>query len=209
MDKYLTVAGETQSEKVIEKSKFITYSRHVESDEEAKKFISEINALHSLATHVCYAYIADKTGNLMRFSDNGEPQGTAGMPILEVIKNKKLYETAIAVVRYFGGIKLGAGGLVRAYSSCAAENLSVAEIKLCQTGSEIKVYVSYPSVPSLKRFLESSKCVQKDTEYADNVCFTLVIKREDEEKFISSITDYMSGKVTVQKTGEYFYFFDF
>ena len=115
-----TVYTRHESEKVIEKSRFLTYSTHVESEEEAKAFLAEIRKAHSLATHVCYAYIADKIGNLQRFSDDGEPQGTAGVPILEVLKAKKLFETAVAVVRYFGGIKLGAGGLVRAYSSSAA-----------------------------------------------------------------------------------------
>ena len=86
----LTVFGRHESEKVIEKSRFIACSEHVESEEEAKNFLSEIRSQHTLATHCCYAFIADKTGNLMRFSDDGEPQGTAGMPILDVLKNKKL-----------------------------------------------------------------------------------------------------------------------
>ena len=119
-----TVYSGRESEKIIEKSRFITYSEHVESEEDARAFIAEIRSQHSLATHVCFAFIADKLGNLQRFSDDGEPQGTAGVPILEVLKAKKLYETVVAVVRYFGGVKLGAGGLVRAYSSAAAENLT-------------------------------------------------------------------------------------
>ena len=135
--KILTVYGENKSEKIIERSRFITYSKHVESEEEARAFLAEVRAEHSLATHVCYAFICDKLGNLCRFSDDGEPQGTAGMPILEVLKNKGLYQTAVAVVRYFGGVKLGAGGLVRAYSSSAAENLSGAEIRSVEVCSEL------------------------------------------------------------------------
>ena len=91
-----TVYSAHESEKIIEKSRFITYATHVESEEEARAFIAEIRKKHSLATHVCFAFIADKLGNLCRFSDDGEPQGTAGMPILEVLKNKGLYETAVA-----------------------------------------------------------------------------------------------------------------
>ena len=124
--KYLSVTGECVTEKVIEKSRFITTSRHVESEEEARAFISEINARFSDATHNCYAYIPDITGNSPRFSDDGEPQGTAGIPMLEVIKNKKLVQTAVVVTRYFGGVKLGAGGLVRAYAGCVADNLESA-----------------------------------------------------------------------------------
>ena len=138
----LTVFGRHQSEKVIERSRFLAYSEHVESEEEARAFLSEIRKEHSLATHCCYAFIADKAGNLQRFSDDGEPQGTAGLPILEVIKNKKLFETAVAVVRYFGGVKLGAGGLVRAYSSSASENLAGAEIRTLELCVEYEIAVS-------------------------------------------------------------------
>ena len=207
MEKYLTVDGETATEKVIEKSRFLTYSSHVESDEEAKAFLSKINAMHPLATHVCYAYVADRSGNLMRFSDNGEPQGTAGMPILEVIKNKKLFETAVAVVRYFGGIKLGAGGLVRAYSGGAAENLDAAAIKVRQMACELALCVGYPEVTPLLRFLEGSGAEQLGSDYADRVTFTVVVKREEEQKFTSALVDCMAGRVLVKKKEEYFYSF--
>ena len=127
-EKYTSVAGETVTEKIIEKSRFITTSRRVESEAAAKEYLSaEISKKYSDATHNCYAYICDRLGNFLRFSDDGEPQGTAGMPILEVIKSKRLSEVAVVVARYFGGIKLGAGGLLRAYSGCAAENLDMAK----------------------------------------------------------------------------------
>ena len=105
---YLSVNGCTETVRIIEKSRFITTSAHVCSEEEAKAFIAEVSAKYSDATHNCFAYICDNLGNFLRFSDDGEPQGTAGMPILELLKNKKLYETAVVVTRYFGGIKLGA-----------------------------------------------------------------------------------------------------
>ena len=136
MQQYLSICGETVTQKVIEKSRFITTSRHVEGEEQAKAFVEEIRGKYPDATHNCSAYICDELGNFLRFSDDGEPQGTAGMPMLEVIKNKKLYQTAVVVTRYFGGIKLGAGGLVRAYSGSAAENLDVAQKVLYQTCSE-------------------------------------------------------------------------
>ncbi len=208
MDRFLTVNGETVSEKTIEKSRFIAFSSHVESDEEAKAFLAKISALHPLATHVCYAYIADKTGNLARFSDNGEPQGTAGIPILEVVKNKKLYETAVAVVRYFGGIQLGAGGLVRAYSSSAAENLSRADIRVREMSSELKISVGYPEVTPLMRFFDSHSCEQLASDYSEKVTFTVVVKKEEETSFISSLVDYMAGRVSVKKDGEYYHSFE-
>ena len=119
MEGYLSLVGGNITQKVIEKSKFITTSRHVEGEEEARAFISSVAEKYKDATHNCYAYIADSLGNFPRFSDDGEPQGTAGMPMLEAIKNSGLYETAVVVTRYFGGIKLGAGGLVRAKISRA------------------------------------------------------------------------------------------
>ena len=111
---YISVSGELSTEKVIERSRFITTSAHVEGESQAQEFIARISAKYKDATHNCYAYIADSTGNSPRFSDNGEPSGTAGMPILEVLKNKKIFCVAVVETRYFGGIKLGAGALDRA-----------------------------------------------------------------------------------------------
>ena len=124
---YISVSGEHVTEKVIERSRFITTSAHAEGEEEARAFVARVSAKYKDATHNCYAYIADSVGNFPRFSDDGEPSGTAGMPMLEVIKNKKLFCTAVVVTRYFGGIKLGAGGLVRAYSGSVAQNLDSAQ----------------------------------------------------------------------------------
>jgi len=208
VSKILSVCGECATEKVIEKSRFITYSFHVEGDEQAKAFLKKIRDLHPASTHVCYAYIADKTGNLMRFSDDGEPQGTAGMPILEVIKNKKLYETAVAVVRYFGGIKLGAGGLTRAYSSCAAENLSAAKIKLWQPCTKLKISVAYGEVAPLLRFLSDNPCVKFGEDYGEKVTFTVGVKSDEADSFISLLTDFLIGRISVSKVDTYYGAFD-
>ena len=133
---YLSLSGECVTRKTIEKSEFITTSRHVWGEDQAREFVSEVKANYPDATHNCYAFVADNLGNFLRFSDDGEPQGTAGMPILEVLKTNCLYETAIVVTRYFGGIKLGAGGLVRAYSGSAAENIAVAKKVMYQNCAE-------------------------------------------------------------------------
>ena len=193
-----------ESEKVIEKSRFLTYSAHVENEEEAKAFIAEIRKAHSLATHVCYAFIADKVGNLQRFSDDGEPQGTAGIPILEVLKAKKLFETAVAVVRYFGGIKLGAGGLVRAYSSSAAENLDGADIRSLEMCEEYLIEVDYPGVDSIQKYISTHTCTPLSTDYGEKVTFTVAVKKADGEAFISGLIDYMQGRVEVCR-GESYY----
>ena len=204
----LTVFGNYESEKIIEKSKFLTYSTHVESEEEARAFVAKIRSMHSLATHVCYAFIADKLGNLQRFSDDGEPQGTAGVPILDVLKNKKLFETAVAVVRYFGGIKLGAGGLVRAYSSSAAENLAGADIRSLEMCSQIKITVDYTGIDSVQKYLASHPCSLLSSEYGEKVTFLAAVKKAQIDSFEKELIDYMQGRVELTRGNEYYALFE-
>lgn len=198
----LTVFGRRESEKIIEKSRFLTYSAHAESEEEARGFLAEIRKKHSLATHCCYAFIADKTGNLQRFSDDGEPQGTAGMPILEVLKNKKLFETVVAVVRYFGGIKLGAGGLVRAYSSAAAENLAGAEIRSLEMCAEYKISVDYAGADAAQKYFSTHTGSLLSSDYGAKVSFLVTVKKSEEERFVSGLKDFLQGRAETEKTGE-------
>ena len=199
-----TVFSRYESEKIIEKSRFLTYSAHVETEEEARAFLAEIRLKHSLATHVCYAFIADKIGNLQRFSDDGEPQGTAGVPILEVLKAKKLYETAVAVVRYFGGIKLGAGGLVRAYSSSAAENLDGADIRVLEVCSEYTVEAEYTGIDGVQKYLSERSCSLLSTDYGEKVLFRVAVKQAEAEAFCEGLIDYMQGRIKIEKRGEYY-----
>ena len=199
MGAYLSVSGESSCERVIEKSRFITYVKHVESEDEAKAYLNRLHELHPLATHICYAYVADKTGNFVRFSDDGEPQGTAGMPILGVLKAKKLFETLVAVVRYFGGIKLGAGGLTRAYAGGAAEGVNAAKTVLYDMCLEIAVGVSYSDVKTLTRFAEDK--ILLDREYAEKTVFTFRIRECDEEKFITCLQNEFRGKAEIIKKG--------
>ncbi len=202
---YLSVNGECETHKIIEKSRFITVSKHVDGEEEAKKFIADIKRRFPDATHNCYAYVADSLGNFPRFSDDGEPSGTAGMPILEVIKNKKLYETAVVVTRYFGGIKLGAGGLVRAYSGCAAENLDAAEKALFEQCCESEYAVDYSCVDAVMRYCAENSATVINTEYGDTVTFLIAVKQSEEAKFNSGLTDRLNGKVAIIKRKEYFF----
>ncbi len=199
-----TVFARHESEKIIEKSRFITFSAHVESEEEARAFIAEIRSKHSLATHVCYAFISDKTGHLQRFSDDGEPQGTAGVPILEVLKAKKLFETAVAVVRYFGGVKLGAGGLVRAYSSSAAENLDGADIRVLEMCEEYVLIVDYTGIDGVQKYLSAHSCSLLSTDYGEKVSFTVAVKKAEGQQFIAELVDYMQGRVEYEKGKEYY-----
>ena len=199
-----TVYAPFTSEKIIERSRFITYSAHVESEEQARAFLAQIRAEHSLATHVCYAFIADKPGNLQRFSDDGEPQGTAGVPMLEVLKAKQLYETAVAVVRYFGGVKLGAGGLVRAYSSCTAENLDGADIRTLEVCVEAEIEVEYTGIDSVQKFISTHTCSPLSSEYGAKVQIKVAVKKTEIDAFIRDLTDYMQGRVKVTLGQEYY-----
>ena len=180
-----------------------TTSRHVEGEEQAKAFIEETSAKYSDATHNCYAYICDKYGNFLRFSDNGEPQGTAGMPMLEVIKNKKLFETAVVVTRYFGGIKLGAGGLVRAYSGCVAENLDKAQKVEYVPCTESLYSVGYTLADTASRFFSESGADVLGTEYSDEVTFRIAVKSQWLESFEASLLNRLNGRVTIKRLKEY------
>ena len=202
---YLSVFSPCTFEKVIEKSRFIANCAHAESEEEARAFVAKIRAEHSLATHNCFAFIADRKGNLMRFSDDGEPQGTAGMPMLEVLKNKKLYETVAVVTRYFGGIKLCAGGLVRAYAGTVSEALLQANIREFTTCRELFLAVSYENLDALKKFLSSHDCTVKDTSYAENVCVSVAVKADAETEFTGSLHDYMVGRVKTERGQEFLF----
>ena len=200
----LTVQGRHESEKIIEKSRFITYSAHVESEEQARGFLAEIRKAHTLATHVCYAFIADKTGNLQRFSDDGEPQGTAGVPMLEVLKNKKLFEIAVAVVRYFGGVKLGAGGLVRAYSSSVAEHLDGANICVLEVCAEYDIVVDYTGLDGVQKYLSLRGCNPIAVDYGEKVRLKIAVKKSEESAFVAGLVDYMQGKIEYEKGLEYY-----
>lgn len=189
---YQSVSGETVTEKTIEKSRFLTYAAHVAGEAEAKSFLERVRSAHPLSTHVCYGFVADRVGNLMRFSDDGEPQGTAGMPILESIRRKKLFETAVAVVRYFGGIKLGAGGLTRAYASCASETLDGAEWVEWANCLKIGLTCDYSLVNAVLRFAEGKRL--KDREFGAKARFLFSVRAEEKEEFLRSAREFLLGK---------------
>ncbi|MBR2613990.1 MAG: YigZ family protein [Clostridia bacterium] len=198
MKEFLTVLGESENLIIISKSKFITYLKGVESEEEAKEFVQRIKKQNSLATHNCYAYIADSEGLLQKFSDDGEPQGTAGLPMLEVLKAKNLRKTAVVVTRYFGGVKLGAGGLVRAYAGSVAEAVEKAKIVQNAEGVLVEIVLNYEQYSKLNRFLEGKNVKIVDTFFDDDVKITVAVKEEVFNLFLPSFNDYYSGKGTAK-----------
>lgn len=205
IEKYKSVAGETVTEKIIEKSRFITVSRHMCGDDGAKSFIAEVSKKHAAATHNCYAYVADNLGNLLRFSDDGEPQGTAGLPILGVIKAKNLFCTAVAVVRYFGGVKLGAGGLTRAYCGCAQEGLCAADIREFAPCVEITLEVSYGEVNAAMQFLERGGYAEYRKEFGAGARFTASVREEKVAEFQAAAREYLNGRVEITAGDKHVY----
>lgn len=203
MKEYFSIEGRLVTEKVIEKSRFITTSQHVENEDEAKAFIEEISKKYFDATHNCYAYICDTLGNLLRFSDDGEPQGTAGMPMLDVIKNKNLRQTAVVVTRYFGGIKLGAGGLVRAYSGAVAENLAQAQkVIYCECNEKIYT-VDYSQIDVCTRYFAERECNLISTDYLNEVSFVVATKSEHTDNFDADLINRLNGKVKIETKNKY------
>ena len=205
MSGILGVSSRFRTETVIERSRFIATCERVCCQEEARAFVARVRAEFSDATHNCYAFVADKTGNLMRFGDDGEPQGTAGTPILDAIRGRKLYETAVVVTRYFGGIKLGAGGLVRAYAGAAGACLDGAEKRLYERCVRISVTVGYELADPMKKWIAQNDCVPIDMLYTDRVQLILAVKQKLCEQLLDKIIDFAAGKVTVEKQDEFYF----
>ena len=200
---YKLVKNQARTETVINKSRFIGTSFSCSSEEEARKIVEQIRKEYSDATHNCYAFIFDTLGNSMRYSDDGEPQGTAGLPILEVIKNKGLVNTGVVITRYFGGIKLGAGGLVRAYAGAAADVLNNSEIvEMCE-GVIFNVIVDYTLSNVIEKSFGNALILSK--EYSEVITYQLIVKKEQYIDLANKITDFANGKVQIIKIKEEFY----
>ncbi len=187
---------------LIKKSEFICSLARTETEEEARAFIDEIKTKHRKATHNCFAYMIGLNDEIQRESDNGEPSGTAGVPILEVLKNLELHNVTAVVTRYFGGIKLGAGGLIRAYSNAtsnAIEHVGVVR-KVVQT--ELSLKVSYSAWGKLQNYLENSQVNVSDTVFMTDVTAVVYVDTPEVESFTATIVDLMNGQVEVEEDQE-------
>ncbi len=179
----------------IKRSKFIAYSRRIDNEEHATEILSEIRKKHSDARHVCYAYIADVAGNCARFSDDGEPSGTAGMPILDVLKNNNLKKSLIAVVRYFGGILLGTGGLTRAYGDSASGVIKEFGTAFMKERDLYELTVSYSMYKKIAFKLKSVGEII-DVSYASDVRLALAVDTETD--IVGYVADLSGGVVTAK-----------
>lgn len=207
IESYNTVVGEFSNTTVIERSKFICYIKGVENEEQAKDFIAQIKKLNSLANHNCYAYIADDKGLIMKFSDDGEPQGTAGLPMLEVLKNRCFYKTVAIVTRYFGGIKLGTGGLTRAYGGAVSSCLNVAKTVVMQTSVSCSVLSDYENYSKLLKLLNTPDVYVQNTDFGDKIAIDFVVKPAFLDALKKDLSDLYKGKAQLTvKNQDYFPF---
>lgn len=172
-----TIKKNVTNEIIINKSKFITKLIKINNEEEVKEKLDLLKREYKDATHYCYAYI---TGNIKRFNDDGEPGGTAGMPILNVLENNNLTNILGVVIRYFGGIKLGAGGLVRAYTKAITECLNNIEIANLTDGINFKIEFTYDSIKKIDNILKSQKITYK--EYDNNIIYECSLTKDNFEK---------------------------
>lgn len=194
LNSYRTIKEDGIHEIVIRKSRFICHLKRTESEEDALAFIDAIKKEHWKATHNCSAYLIGERDEIQRAHDDGEPSGTAGVPMLEVLKKNELKDVTAVVTRYFGGIKLGAGGLIRAYSGSVSEALKEIGIVERRLQQEIRLTVAYPLSGKLENSLRESEYTLKDTEYTDKVTFVCLVDEEDINRFKDETTDWLSAQ---------------
>ena len=195
MKPYKTLLRAASDEFVVNKSRFIGHGCPCETEEAALAFLAGIRARHKDATHNCYAYIVGANMGIMRYSDDGEPGGTAGMPIIEVMKARGVTNCAVVVTRYFGGILLGAGGLVRAYSQGAAAALNACGVGVMHPTARYLLEVPYPMLGRLEFFLKTEPVIVEEKQFADAVILTLVVRTSDEEAFAARLTNMSEGRL--------------
>lgn len=195
---YRTVRGFGEAEVVIKRSQFIGYAKPAETEEEAVAFIDEIKQKHKQATHNCSAYMVGERDQHQKASDDGEPSGTAGKPILEVIKNKQLKNVAVVVTRYFGGILLGAGGLVRAYTDGAVAGLEAAGIVYKVLHTPVRITMDYTWFGKVENELRGREVMFGDVEYTDKVSVRCLPIAGESERFIAWMTDLTAGQAELQ-----------
>ena len=190
---YLTIAKNTTYEQTIKKSRFICSIARVSSEEEAQQFITSIQAANKKATHNCFAYMIGDNDRIQRESDNGEPSGTAGIPILESLKLAKIHNVVAVVTRYFGGIKLGAGGLIRAYSNTTTEAIHQAGLVQRIKQAILKITVTYALHDLLLYYLKENNLEVAGEEYGVNVETSIYVNETDledvKEKLINRFND--------------------
>lgn len=206
MSSYKTLHDFGSDEIIIEKSTFIGYAKPIKTEEEAVEFVNEIKKKHKDATHNVWAYTVGPTMNIQRYSDDGEPQGTAGIPILEVMKKSNITDCAIVVTRYFGGILLGAGGLTRAYTKGASVALKAAGVVEKVKGVKITLDMEYDMLGKFQYKCNEKNWYIEDTEYTDKVSVHMIAELDVASEIEKTAIEISNGKIITSKEDEKIYF---
>ena len=198
---FRTIKEDGQVQEEIKKSRFICHAKRVYSEEEARDFITAIKKEHYKATHNCSAFIIGERSEIKRTSDDGEPSGTAGVPMLGVLENHNLTNVCVVVTRYFGGIKLGAGGLIRAYAGSVA--LAVKEIGIIEIKEQagIAIQMSYAQYQEYSNFLKEYDLMELETNFTDQVDTMIYVDKEEKENIKAALVEFFNGKVTLTDQG--------
>ena len=204
LQKYRTIKEDNQHEVEIKKSRFICFLKLIETEEEAKAFIQQIKKEHWKENHNCSAFVLGDHHEIQRSSDDGEPSGTAGVPMLEVLKKNDLINVCAVVTRYFGGTKLGAGGLIRAYSGSVAQAIVHTGIVEGRLQQEVFVQLDYSNWGKMENFIASENLAVKDTQFTDRVVVTCMVDENQVDDFEAQVTDLLNGQVSFT-TGEVTY----
>lgn len=203
MKEYLTIGKRSKTEFVEKRSRFIGSAFPVNNREEAERIVSELKSEYWDAKHNVFAYIL-REGNIKRFSDDGEPQGTAGMPVLDVIEKQGLCDVLVVVTRYFGGVLLGTGGLVRAYSHSAALAIEAAKPILMTPATECFLSCDYSSYGTIQVFLNNEECKDITSVFEDDVKINFYVKSDNLSGFENRLTELSNGKIELIKKSEKF-----
>ena len=202
LKKYKTILPQAEAEIVEKKSRFIATVRPVKTEEEAKAFIEEMKKKYWNATHNVFAYQIGERNELQRFSDDGEPQGTAGMPVLSVLKGEDIKDTAIVVTRYFGGTLLGTGGLVRAYTAATVEGLNQSESITKIHGVKLKMDTNYTDLGKIQYLLGNRGIHQLEPVYTDKVEMTALVPTEEMGALRTELMEGTNGQIQMDETVE-------
>lgn len=198
---YKTIKGVEVSEFEVDKSVFITTAKHVETEEEALEFIEEIREKYKDATHNCTAYIINKTPVIKRYNDDGEPQGSAGLPMLSVLEKEEVTNVAVVVTRYFGGKLLGKGGLIRAYTKGVADTVGPNALYK-RDYFRVELVLSYTILGQIENYLNEEKLNVIDKTYTDEVRFEIYVRKDKFPKFEEDLINMTSANIKIEKIEE-------
>lgn len=202
MKKFITIKEDSYDEFVEKKSTFITHLVRVTSEEEAREFIQKMKKKHYDATHVCSCYVVGDNNEITRANDDGEPSGTAGAPMLDVLVKNEIKNVCATVIRYFGGTKLGTGGLVRAYGGGVINALKNATLVERKDALEIRLELDYSLNGKIEYEIEKTNFIVNNLEYTDKIIYTIYVMEEDYDSFHSWIANLTNGQFKILSTHE-------